>query len=364
MSDIRLAIAGVGNCASALVQGIHYYGETGNDGKGLMHPSIAGYGVEDITPVCGFDVDQRKVGADIGTAIFASPNCVEQFCAVPAELGAPVYRGPQFDGVAAHTQEHRADDRVTIDESTGPVDVATKLETHNVDVLVCYLPVGATEAVEHYAEAAIEAGVGFVNAMPVFIASDPEWAERFADANVPIVGDDIKSQVGATITHRSLVQMFENRGVDLKNTYQLNVGGNTDFLNMLDRQRLETKKTSKTEAVNELLDDPLDDKNIHVGPSDYVEFLDDEKTAFIKLVGQGFGGSEVKLDLTLRVEDSPNSAGSAVDAIRCAKVAADRGIDGALVGPAAVTMKHPPEQLSDADAMDRFEAFLEGQNRV
>jgi len=355
MSEIRLAIAGVGNCASAIVQGTFYYDSHPPDG--LMHESIGGYTVNDITPVCGFDVDGRKVGRDLADAIFAAPNCTEQFAEVPDTIGAPVYRGPVLDGVDAHTNDADDETKFSVDESE-PVDVATKLREHDADVLVCYLPVGSTEAVEYYAEAALEAEVALVNAIPVFVASDDEWGRRFAERGIPIVGDDIKSQLGATITHRALVELFQSRGVEISDTYQLNVGGNTDFLNMLDRSRLASKKTSKTDAVNDVLDEPLDDSHIHVGPSDYVEWLDDGKTAFIRVEGRKFGGVPVEVDLQLRVEDSPNSAGSAVDAIRCAKVGIDRGVGGPLVGPSAVTMKRPPEQLGDAEATERFEAFV------
>lgn len=356
MSEIRLAVAGVGNCASAIVQGTFHYAS--HPPEGLMHETIGGYSVDDITPICGFDVDDRKVGRDLAEAIVAAPNCTEQFADVPDTIGAPVYRGPVLDGVDTHTD--RPDDETTfsVDDSE-PVDVAAKLRGHDVDVLICYLPVGSTKAVEYYAEAALDAGVAFVNAIPVFIASDNEWGQRFAECGIPIVGDDIKSQLGATITHRALVELFQSRGVTVSDTYQLNIGGNTDFLNMLDRSRLASKKTSKTDAVNDLLDDPLDDSQIHIGPSDYVEWLDDQKTAFIRMEGKKFGGVPVEIDVQLRVEDSPNSAGSAVDAIRCAKVGLDRGVGGPLVGPSAVTMKRPPEQLGNAEAVDRFEAFLQ-----
>lgn len=355
MSEIRLAIAGVGNCASAIVQGMFHYDSHPPDD--LMHESIGGYRVNDITPVCGFDVDDRKVGRDLADAIFAAPNCATQFAEVPDTIGAPVYRGPVLDGVDAHTNDPDDETKFSVDEGE-PVDVAAKLRAHDADVLVCYLPVGSTEAVEHYAEACLEAGVALVNAIPVFIASDDDWGRRFASRGIPVVGDDIKSQLGATITHRALVELFQSRGVAISDTYQLNVGGNTDFLNMLDRSRLASKKTSKTDAVNDLLDEPLDDSHIHIGPSDYVEWLDDRKTAFVRVEGRKFGGVPVEVDLQLRVEDSPNSAGSAVDAIRCAKVGLDRGVGGPLVGPSAVTMKRPPEQLGDAEATDRFEAFV------
>ncbi|WP_243700508.1 inositol-3-phosphate synthase [Halorussus pelagicus] len=352
--EIRLAIAGVGNCAAALVQGIQYYADGSTDG--LMHESIGDYLVGDILPVCAFDVDSRKTGESLTTAISAAPNCGIEFESDVA-FDAPVYRGPQFDGVAEHTQAFDAETRVTVDDSKEPVDVATKLNEHEIDVLINYLPVGSTKAAEHYAEACLDAGVSFVNAVPVFIASDEEWATRFTDAGIPVVGDDIKSQLGATITHRSLVQLFQDRGVSLDQTYQLNIGGNTDFLNMLDQSRLSSKKVSKTEAVNELLEEPLDDSKIHIGPSDYVPWLNDQKSAVIRLEGTKFGGVDVELELKLDVEDSPNSAGSAVDAIRCAKLGMDRDLRGPLSGPAAVTMKHPPEQMSDEDAMDAFEDF-------
>ena len=355
MSEIRLAIAGVGNCASAIVQGTFHYAS--NAPEGLMHEAIGGYTVDDITPVCGFDVDERKVGQGLTDAIFAAPNCTKQFADVPDTNGAPVYRGPVLDGVDAHMNDQDDDTTFSVDDSE-PVDVAAKLQAHDVDVLVCYLPVGSTEAVEYYADACLEAGVALVNAIPVFIASDEEWGRRFADRGLPVVGDDIKSQMGATITHRALVELFQSRGVTISDTYQLNVGGNTDFQNMLDRSRLASKKTSKTDAVNDILDEPLDDSHIHVGPSDYVEWLDDQKTAFIRDEGRKFGGVPVEVDLQLRVEDSPNSAGSAVDAIRCAKIGMDRGVGGPLVGPSAVTMKRPPKQLGDAEATDRFETFV------
>lgn len=357
MSDknqIRLGIAGVGNCASALIQGVSYYSDGRTDG--LMHASLGGYQVSDIVPVCGFDVDERKVGNSISEAIRADPNCTDEFDE-SVTFDGPVYKGPVLDGVADHTQNREAAERVLVDRQTESVDVADKLREHEVDVLVSYLPVGSTEATHHFADQCLEAGVAFVNAVPVFIASDEKWAKKFDEAELPIVGDDIKSQIGATITHRSLVQLFEDRGVSLQDTYQLNIGGNTDFLNMLDQARLSSKKTSKTEAVNELLESPLDDSHIHIGPSDYVPWLDDQKTAFIRMEGAKFGGASVTVDLKLDVEDSPNSAGSVVDAVRCAKIALDEGITGPLEGPSAFTMKHPPVQLPDTEAKDRIKKF-------
>ncbi len=353
-NQIRLGIAGVGNCASALVQGISYYSDGQTDG--LMHASLGGYRVPDIVPVCGFDVDERKVGNSISEAIRADPNCTDEFNE-PDSFNARVYKSPVLDGVADHTQNREETNRVLIDQQTDSVDIADKLQKHNVDVLVSYLPVGSTKATQHFAEQCLKSGVAFVNAVPVFIASDAEWAKKFEEAELPVVGDDIKSQLGATITHRSLVQLFEDRGVSLQNTYQLNIGGNTDFLNMLDQTRLSSKKTSKTEAVNELLESPLDDSQIHIGPSDYVPWLDDQKTAFIRMEGTKFGGASVTIDLKLDVEDSPNSAGSVVDAIRCAKIALDRGVTGALEGPSAFTMKHPPVQLPDTEAKRRIQEF-------
>jgi len=353
--SVRTAIAGVGNCASALVQGTEYYAD--GTTEGLTHEQIGDYRVQDIKPVCAFEVDKRKAGCDLSEAIFADPNCTEKFAEVP-NLSAPVYRGPKLDGVASHTQNFEAERRVEIDESSEPTDVADKLNEHDVDVLVNYLPVGSEAAVHNYDEAGLNSDVAFVNAVPVFVASDPSWGERFERAGIPVVGDDIKSQLGATITHRSIVQLLQNRGVSLEQTYQLNVGGNTDFLNMLDRTRLSDKKTSKTEAVNKLLEEPLDPADIHIGPSDHIPWLDDQKTAFIRVEGTKFGGVDVEIDIKLDVEDSPNSAGSVVDAIRCAQLARDRGVAGPLNGPSAVTMKHPPEQMTDEAAVEAFNAFI------
>lgn len=355
MNEIRLAIAGVGNCASALVQGIYHYHES-EEPAGIRYETVGGYRVEDISPVCAFDVDERKVGTDLGTAIHMTPNCTATFADVPTDIGAPVYPVHPHDGVATRMTNG---DGFTIDQEMETVDITEKLREHDVDVLITYLPVGSREAIEHYAEAALDAGIAFINPIPVFIASDDRWGRRFTEAGVPIVGDDIKSQLGATITHRQLVQLIEDRGATLSQTYQLNYGGNTDFRNMLDSSRLASKKTSKTEAVNSLLEQPLDDENIHIGPSDYIPWMDDQKRADIRIEGELFGGVPFTLEVDLRVEDSPNSAGSAVDAIRAAKTGLDRGLAGPLEAVAAATMKHPPTQMTDSRAQAAFESFLD-----
>lgn len=356
-NNIRLAIAGVGNCASALVQGIYHY-RNSETTVGLQYETVGGYQVGDISPVCAFDVDTRKVGQDLGTAIHTEPNCTVRFADVPSNIGVPVYPVHADDGVAMHMTESDEDGFSTEDD-TESVDIAEKLQTHDADVLITYLPVGAETAIERYAEAALEAGVAFINPIPVFIASDEQWGNRFADAGLPIVGDDIKSQVGATITHRQLVQLMADRGATVSQTHQLNFGGNTDFRNMLDESRLESKKISKTEAVNNLFEKPLDQESIHIGPSDYISHMDDQKRADIRIEGELFGGVPFTLEADLRVEDSPNSAGSAVNAIRASKTALDRGLAGPLEAPAAITMKHPPEPMADQQARAAFQSFLE-----
>ncbi len=353
MDQIRLAIAGLGNCASALVQGTQFYAK--NPPKGLVNTSIGGYHVPDITPVCGFDVDERKVGKTVGEAVQVESNCTTQFVSMMEELSAPVYMGPQKDGVA----EHMADKSGFSPGKQDPVNVTERLRQHNVDVLVNYLPVGSTSATETYAEACLETGVAFVNAIPVFIASDPTWGQRFEKAGIPTVGDDIKSQIGATITHRKLIELLEERGGELINTYQLNYGGNTDFKNMLAESRLADKRESKKGAVNSLLSNPLQDEHIRIGPSDYIEWMDDTKKADIKLEGEMFGGVEFELSVELTVEDSPNSAGSAVDAIRVAKVALDRDVAGPIESVSAMTMKHPPTEMTDSRARKKTREFLE-----
>jgi myo-inositol-1-phosphate synthase len=356
MGTIRVAIAGVGNCASSLIQGVGYYRDADpNDVvPGLMHVELAGYHVRDLEFVCAFDVDAQKVGVDLSKAIFSSQNNTIRFADV-GHLGVTVRRGPTFDGLSSYYRE-------VIDESPAePCDVAAALRDTRADVLVSYLPVGSEEAQRHYAQAAIDAGVGFVNAIPVFIASDPVWAKKFADAGVPIVGDDIKSQVGSTIVHRVLTRLFEDRGTTLDRTYQLNVGGNMDFKNMLDRSRLESKKISKTQAVTSQMEDVvLSEEDIHIGPSDHVPWLQDRKWAYIRMEGRNFGDVPLNIELKLEVWDSPNSAGVIIDAVRCAKAALDRGIGGPLIGPSAYFMKSPPVQYHDDEAHELVEAFSRG----
>ena len=355
MSKIRLAIIGVGNCASSLVQGLEYYKDAPSDERvpGLMHVKLGDYHISDIELVAAFDVDANKVGKDVADAIFTSPNNTIRFSEVPA-TGVTVSRGRTLDGFGTFYRE-------VCQESTEPeVDVVQVLRDTQADVLVCYLPVGSEQAARFYAQCAINANVAFVNALPVFIGSDREWATRFADAGVPIVGDDIKSQVGATITHRILAKLFEDRGVELDRTYQLNFGGNMDFMNMLERERLASKKISKTQSVQSQLDQPLDKNDIHIGPSDHVPWLEDRKWAMIRLEGRNFGDVPLNIEMKLEVWDSPNSAGVIIDALRCAKIAADRGIGGPLIGPSAYFMKSPPVQFSDEMAREMVEEFILG----
>ncbi len=356
-SPIRLAIAGVGNCASSLVQGITYYRDAEPDDvvPGLMHVELGGYHVRDLVPVAAFDVDQAKVGTDLGKAIHAGLNNTVRFAEV-GELGVTVQRGPTFDGLGHYYRE-------LVEESPAePVDVAEALREAGADVLVSYLPVGSEQAQRHYAQACLDAGVAFVNAIPVFIASDPEWARKFRDAGLPIVGDDIKSQVGSTIVHRILTRLFEDRGLALDHTYQLNFGGNMDFKNMLERERLESKKISKTQSVtSQLEDNVLDADDVHVGPSDHVPWLKDRKWAYIRMEGRNFGDVPLNLELKLEVWDSPNSAGVIIDAVRCAKLALDRGIGGPLLGPSAYFMKSPPVQYHDDVAHALVEGFAAGE---
>ena len=356
MSNVRVAIAGVGNCASSLIQGIRYYRDAAEDElvPGLMHVVLGGYHVRDLVPVAAFDVDAAKVGVDLGKAIFAGQNNTIRFAEV-GDLGVTVQRGPTLDGLGRYYRD-------TVEESLAPpVDVAEALRDAAADVLVAYLPVGSEEAQRYYAEACLSAGVAFVNAIPVFIASDPEWARRFAEAGVPIIGDDIKSQVGSTIVHRILTRLFEDRGLALDHTYQLNVGGNMDFKNMLERARLESKKISKTQAVTSQIEHgALSDEDVHIGPSDHVPWLKDRKWAYIRMEGRNFGDVPLNLELKLEVWDSPNSAGVIIDAVRCAKLALDRGIGGPLVGPSAYFMKSPPVQFHDDEAHQLVEAFAAG----
>ena len=352
---IRVAIVGVGNCASSLVQGVEFYRHSPADEKvpGLMHVKLGPYHVGDVEFVTAFDVDGKKVGKDISEAIFTEPNNTIKFADVPP-MGVEVLRGPTLDGLGQYYRE-----QIT-ESSENPVDVAAALREHRVDVVVSYLPVGSEVAAKHYAQAALEAGCGFVNCMPVFIASNREWARRFADAGLPIVGDDIKSQVGSTIVHRMLAKLFEDRGVRLDQTYQLNFGGNMDFMNMLERERLVSKKVSKTQSVQSQLRKDLPKDDIHIGPSDHVPWLKDRKWAQIRLEGTSFGEVPLSVELKLEVWDSPNSAGIVIDAIRCCRLALDRGVSGPLIGPSAYFMKSPPVQFSDDSAREMVEEFILG----
>jgi myo-inositol-1-phosphate synthase len=355
MGSVRVAVVGVGNCAASLVQGVHYYRDADPAGSvpGLMHVKFGDYHVRDVEFVAAFDVDAKKVGFDLAEAIGGSENNTITIKDVPP-LGVTVQRGHTLDGLGKYYRE-------TIEEAPGePVDVVRVLRDTAADVLVSYLPVGSEQADKFYAQCAIDAGVAFVNALPVFIASDPEWAARFEAAGVPIVGDDIKSQVGATITHRVLAKLFEDRGVVLDRTYQLNVGGNMDFKNMLERERLQSKKISKTQAVTSNLAHELGSRNVHIGPSDYVEWLDDRKWAYVRLEGRAFGDVPLNLEYKLEVWDSPNSAGIIIDAIRAAKIARDRGIGGPILSASSYFMKSPPVQRPDDEGRASVEAFIRG----
>jgi myo-inositol-1-phosphate synthase len=355
-NKVRVAIVGVGNCASSLVQGLEYYKDAADDVSvpGLMHVRFGDYHVSDVEVVAAFDVDAKKVGLDLSEAIFASENNTIKFADVPP-TGVIVQRGHTLDGLGDYYRE-------IITESDDPaVDVVAALREARADVLVCYLPVGSEQADRFYAQCAIDANVGFVNALPVFIASDPVWAKKFTDAGVPIVGDDIKSQVGATITHRVMAKLFEDRGVVLDGTYQLNVGGNMDFKNMLERDRLESKKISKTQAVTSNISHDLGAKNVHIGPSDYVQWLDDRKWAYVRLEGRAFGEVPLNLEYKLEVWDSPNSAGIIIDALRAAKIALDRGIGGPILSASSYFMKSPPEQYNDDIARQKVEQFIAGE---
>lgn len=358
MGRIRLAIVGVGNCASALVQGFTFYRHR-DDAKtaGLLHPVIGSYSLSDIEVVAAFDIDRRKVGLDVAKAIFAPPNCAKVFCSDIPDTSVTVQMGPVLDGVADHMKDY-PDNRAFRVADIEPVNVTKVLKDSKADVLINYLPVGSEQAARFYAQCALDAGVAMVNCIPVFIASDPEWAAKFEAKNLPIVGDDIKSQLGATITHRVLTRLFAQRGVKLDRTYQLNTAGNTDFLNMLQRSRLDSKRISKTEAVQSQLDTPLPDENIHIGPSDFIHWQDDNKVCFIRMEGRQFGDVPFNLELRLSVEDSPNSAGEAVDAIRCCKLAMDRGIGGPLTAISSYTMKHPPVQYADWQSLQLVEQFI------
>ncbi|MFQ5774616.1 MAG: inositol-3-phosphate synthase [Kiloniellaceae bacterium] len=360
MQKIRTAVAGVGNCASSLIQGLEFYRGRGEEElAGVMHARIGKWGCGDIEIVAAFDIDRRKVGRPVEEAIFARPNCARVFQKAMRVSHVRVQMGPILDGFAPHMLDY-PEDQSFRPADDAPVDVSQVLRDSGAEVLICYLPVGSERAVRHYAQACLEAGVALVNCVPVFIASDPEWAGRFRRANLPIVGDDIKSQVGATIVHRVLARLFADRGVGLDRTYQLNTGGNTDFLNMLCLERLKSKKLSKTESVQSQLDVRLDPRNIHIGPSDYVPWQDDNKVCFIRMEGRGFGGAPIELELRLSVQDSPNSAGVVIDAVRCAKLGLDRGLAGPLEPVCAYYMKSPPVQMRDSAARELLESFIAG----
>jgi myo-inositol-1-phosphate synthase len=356
---VRVGIVGVGNCASSFVQGLSYYRDASANEPvpGLMNIELGGYHVGDVEVSAAFDIGAAKVGRDVSEAIFAAPNNTQRFSMVP-KTGVIVRRGKTLDGLGKYLRDE-------IPESAeAEADVAGILEESKTDVVVSYLPVGSQKATEWYAERALEAGCAFVNCIPVFIASNPEWRRRFEAKGLPLIGDDIKSQVGATIVHRMLANLFRERGVRLDRTYQLNFGGNSDFQNMLERERLESKKISKTQAVTSQLDIPLPPEDIHVGPSDYVPWLSDRKWAYIRMEGTTFGGVPLNVELKLEVWDSPNSAGIVIDAVRCAKLARDRGIGGALIGPSSYFMKSPPEQFTDGEARERTIRFIKGEDET
>jgi myo-inositol-1-phosphate synthase len=365
MDKIKIAIAGLGNCASSLLQGIEYYKEkTEMDAVGLMHWDIGGYKPYDIEVVTAFDIDKRKVGKDVNEAIFALPNCTAVFCDDMPGTGVKVQMGRILDGFSGHMKDFDAGRTFAVGDEKEPSrkEIVEKLKESGAEMLLNYLPVGSELAARFYAECALEAGIGFINNIPVFMASDPKWARRFKENNLPIIGDDIKAQLGATITHRTLVDLFKKRGVKIDRTYQLNTGGNTDFLNMLNRSRLVSKKESKTEAVQSILDTRLDPENIHIGPSDYVPWQKDNKVCFIRIEGRLFGDVPMNMELRLSVEDSPNSAAVAIDAVRCCKLALLRGKGGVLYSPSAYFMKHPPRQFNDDVAYKITEEFIAGQD--
>ncbi|HID25035.1 MAG TPA: inositol-3-phosphate synthase [Thermoplasmata archaeon] len=361
MDKIKIAIIGVGNCASSLVQGIHYYRDKKpEDAIGLMHWDIGGYRPYDIEVAAAFDVDKRKVGKDLSEAIFAKPNCTKVFCRDIPYMGVKVEMGRVLDGVAPHMKEYPEDKTFVVSDEKES-DIVEVLKSSGAEIALNYLPVGSEEGTRFYANACLEAGVALINCIPVFIASDKEFARRFEEKNLPVIGDDVKSQIGATITHRVLAKLFTDRGVRLDRTYQLNTGGNTDFLNMLARERLKSKKISKTEAVQSVLDKPLEPDNIHIGPSDYVPWQKDNKICFLRMEGRIFGDIPINLELRLSVEDSPNSAGCTIDAIRCCKLALGRSVGGPLTSISAYTMKHPPVQYPDDVAKVMVKEFIQGK---
>jgi myo-inositol-1-phosphate synthase len=358
---IKVAVAGLGNCASSLIQGINYYrGKNSVDAIGLMHWEIGGYTPSDIEVVAAFDIDRRKIGKDVNEAIFSAPNCAKIFCPDIPPSGVPVRMGRILDGFSEHMKEYDPERTFLPADEPEPngEDVIEVLKESGTEILLNYMPVGSEEATQFYTNCALKAGVALINNMPVFIASSPLWARQFKEKNIPLIGDDIKSQLGATITHRVLTDLFKKRGVKLERTYQLNTGGNTDFLNMLNRNRLKSKKKSKTEAVQSVAAQRLDNENIHIGPSDYVPWQKDNKVCFIRMEGKLFGDVPMDLELRLSVEDSPNSAGVAIDAIRCAKLAFDRGVGGVLEAASAYFCKHPPIQFTDGEAFQMVEKFI------
>lgn len=364
MKPIHIAIVGVGNCASSLLQGLSYYGtramqRNGHSADGLLHPVIAGFRPSDIKIVAAFDIDARKVGKPLEEACAADPNCTTRFLKQFPRYGIKVQMGPVLDGVAAHMTEY-PDKQTFIVSKSKPVNLAKALKASGAEILLSYLPVGSQKATEAYVEACLETGISLINCIPVFIASDPKWAARFAAKGIPLVGDDVKGQVGATILHRTLARLFMERGAVIDRTYQLNVGGNTDFLNMLNQGRLKMKKISKTQAVQSVLNNPLENSEIHIGPSDYVPWQHDRKVCFLRIEGRGFGDCPIEIEARLSVEDSPNSAGVTIDAIRCMRLARDRGLRGPLNSVSAWTMKHPPKPISDERARHLIEAFIEG----
>jgi myo-inositol-1-phosphate synthase len=364
VDEIRVAIVGVGNCASSLIQGIEYYKALGDRhpdaSLGLMHYNLGGYKPDNIKFVAAFDIDQRKVDSPLKEAVFAKPNCTKVFNKNLPDFPVTVMMGNVLDGVSPHMKDYPEVRRFIVARKK-PCDVVKVLKKSNADILLSYLPVGSEKATAFYAEACLKTGVSLINCIPVFIASDKSWAKLFEKKKIPIIGDDIKSQIGATIIHRNLTKLFEDRGVNIDSTYQLNVGGNTDFLNMLNRNRVKSKKISKTEAVQSQLYNPLDNENIHIGPSDYVPWLLDNKVCFLRMEGRGFGNIKINLEMRLSVEDSPNSAGVVIDAIRCCKIARDRGIGGVLTSPSAYFMKHPIVQFPDEKARDMVEDFIKGK---
>jgi len=362
MSNIKVAIIGIGNCASSLIQGINYYrSKVPDDAIGLMHWEIGGYQPFDIEVVAAFDVDKRKIGIDVNEAIFSKPNCTTIFCEDIPQSGVKVRMGKILDGFSEHMKDYPDQNTFVLADEPEPTEeeIVKVLQDSGAEILLNYLPVGSEEATRFYVDCALEAGIAFVNNIPVFIASDPVWAQRFEEKNLPLIGDDIKSQLGATIVHRTLTDLFNKRGVKLERTYQLNTGGNTDFLNMLDRARLASKKKSKTEAVQSVAAKRLHDENIHIGPSDYVAWQKDNKVCFLRMEGKLFGNVPMNLEMRLSVEDSPNSAGVVIDSIRCAKLALDRKQGGILTAPSAYFYKHPPKQFTDDEAYTMTEMFIQ-----